>query len=147
MVNSVFSSSANFCSATLKLHKGVIKQLDKYRKHYLWRASYLNAKQPPKAALPVVCLPKSEGGLGVINLSTHNEAMLLKFLHKFFSKADMAWVNLVWENYYSNGELPGQNHRGSFWWRDILKLLDKFKGLARVIVGDEINPAMERFME
>jgi hypothetical protein len=96
------------------LPKGVIKQLDKYRKHCLWRGSDLTAKQPPKAAWPMVCLPKQEGGLGVINLSTHNDALLLKFLHKFFSKANIPWVHLVWENYYSNGNLPGQQRKGSF---------------------------------
>lgn len=33
MVNSVFSSSTVFYAGTLKLHKGVINQVDKYRKH------------------------------------------------------------------------------------------------------------------
>jgi hypothetical protein len=30
--------------------------------------SNINAKQPPKAAWSMVCLPKEEGGLGVLNL-------------------------------------------------------------------------------
>lgn len=83
-----------------------------------------------------MCLPKQEGGLGVINLNTQNEALLLKFLHMFFNKADIPWVNLVWENYYANGKLPGQHKKGSFWWRGIVKLLDKFKGLASAVVAD-----------
>lgn len=55
----------------------------------------------------MVYLPKKEGGL--VNMTTHNDAMLLKFLHKFFNRSDIPWVNLVWENYYSNGLLPGHN--------------------------------------
>jgi hypothetical protein len=108
MVNSVFSSSAIFYTATLKLHKGVIKQLDKYRRHRLWRGSDLNSKKPAEAAWPMVYVPKKQGGLGVIiiNLSTHNDAMLLKFLHKFFSRQDIPWVNLVWENYYNSKRDP-----------------------------------------
>jgi len=31
--------------------------------------------------------------------------------------------------------LPRSTKKGSFWWRDILKLLDKFKGMARVEVN------------
>ena len=31
-----------------------------------------------KAAWDLVCLPKAEGGLGVLNLPTQNEALLLK---------------------------------------------------------------------
>lgn len=115
----------------LKLPKGVIKQLDKYRKHCLQRRLDLTAQQPSKAAWPMICLPKQEGGLGVLNLTTHKESLLLKFLYKFFTRADIPWVRLVWENYYSNGKLPGQQKMGSFWWRDIVKLLDKFKGIAK----------------
>jgi hypothetical protein len=58
----------------------------------------MNLKKPPKAAWPMLCLPKKQGGLRVVNLNTHNKAMLLKFLHKFFAKADTPWVNLVWDN-------------------------------------------------
>jgi hypothetical protein len=50
MVNSVFSSSAIYYSGTLKLHKGVIKQLDRYRRHCLWRGADLNSRKPSKAA-------------------------------------------------------------------------------------------------
>jgi hypothetical protein len=136
MVNSVLSSIMVYHCCTLKLHKGVIKQLDKYRKHCLWRGNDLNAKQPAKAAWSSVCLPRNEGGLGVINLETHNNSLLLKFLNKFFTKADIPWVNLVWNNYYSNGRLPGQQRRGSFWWRDIVKLCTLYKSLASATVHD-----------
>ena len=80
---------------TFKLHKTMIKQIDKFRKHYLWRGVDLNAKSPPKAAWHTVCLPKSEGDLGVINLTTQIEALLLKKLHKFFNRLDIPWVNLI----------------------------------------------------
>lgn len=132
MVNLVFSSSTIFYTGTIKLHKGVIKQLDKYRKH----CSKLSSKKPSKAASPMVSIPKKQEGLGAMNLNTHNEAMLLKFLHKIFTIDDIPCVNLVWDNYYVNGRLPGQNKKGSFWWRDIIKLLEKFKNMVRVIVGD-----------
>lgn len=62
--------------------------------------------------------------------------MLLKFLHKFFARPDTPWVNLIWENYYSEGELPGQRKRGSFWWRDVVKLLNSFKGMSKVTAKD-----------
>ena len=44
--------------------------------------------------------------MGVLNLRTQNEALLLKYLHKFFNRADLPWVQLIWEKYYSNGPLP-----------------------------------------
>ena len=84
-------------------------------------------------------MPKKEGGLGVLNLKTQNEALLLKHLHKFFNRLDIPWVQLVWEKHYRNGTLPGSRKKGSFWWRDILHLLDSFKGLAMVNVKDGIS--------
>jgi len=51
------------------LPKTVIKQIDKFRKHWLWRGPDLNNKKPTKAVWTMVCLPKLEGGLGVIALS------------------------------------------------------------------------------
>jgi len=69
-------------------------------------------------------------------LQTQNDALLLKNLDKFFNRKDLPWVNLVWEKYYSNGRLPGGTKKDSFWWRDILKLLTKFKGIAYVSVQD-----------
>jgi hypothetical protein len=119
---------------TFLLSKTVIKQIDKYRKYCLWRGANINSKAPPKAAWTMVCLPK--GGLGVINLRAQNEALLLKNLHKFFNRVDTPWVQLVWEKHYQNGKLPSHIKKGSFWWRDNLKLLDSFKGMATVHLQD-----------
>jgi hypothetical protein len=77
---------------------------------------------------------QKQEGLGVTDLSTHNEVVLLKYLHKFFSKADIPWVKLVWENYYSNGKLPDQHKKGSFWWRDIVSISKKYKGISLVML-------------
>jgi hypothetical protein len=65
-----------------------------------------------------------------------NKALLLKNLHKFYNKHDIPWVNLVWNSYYSNGNLPGRRFEGSFWWKAHLKLIDTYKAMARCNIGD-----------
>ena len=114
VTNAIFTSLPMYYMSTFKLHKTVVKQIDKYRKHCLWRGADINAKQPPKAAWELVCLPKKEGGLGVLNLRTQNEALLLKHLHKFYNKMDIPMVHLIWERYYSNGSLLGVRKKGFF---------------------------------
>jgi hypothetical protein len=42
------------------------------------RGSNINARNPPKTVWEMVCLPKEEGVLGVIDIEKHNEALLLK---------------------------------------------------------------------
>jgi hypothetical protein len=136
--NAVLTALPTFAMSSFLLPKTVIKQIDKCRKHCLCKGSDISSKKPSKAAWPLVCLPKPEGGLGVLNLSVQNESLLLKHLHKFYNRAPIPWVQLVWTRYYSRNKLPvtGVTFRGSFWWRDILKLTDQFKGIAMVSVRD-----------
>jgi mannosylglycoprotein endo-beta-mannosidase len=138
LTNAIISALPTYAMSTFLLPKTIIKQIDKYRKHWLWRGSDLNSKKPPKAAWPLVTLPKDEGGLGVLDLTVHNECLLLKHLHKFYNRTSVPWVQLVWDKYHTGGKLPSQevNFRTSFWWRDILKLLTQFKGFALVTVRD-----------
>lgn len=91
-------SSPDLQQCTYLLPKSVIKQIDKFRKHYLWRGSDANNRKPPKVAWPMVCVPKTEGGL--------NESLLLKHLHQFFNHMDIPWVKLVWSKYYIGNKLP-----------------------------------------
>jgi len=114
LTNAVFSSLPTFYMCTFSLPATVIKQIDKFRKHCLWRGSDINARKQPKAAWELVCQPKEEGGLGVLDLEKQNEALLLKNLHKFLNKCDIPWVCLVWDKLYPNGKLPNHTMKGSF---------------------------------
>jgi hypothetical protein len=39
----------HLCMCSFRLPKIEVKQIDKYRKHCLWRGSNINSKKPPKA--------------------------------------------------------------------------------------------------
>jgi hypothetical protein len=135
MVNAVFSSLATYYMCTLKLPKTVINQIDKLRRHCLWRGADINAKKPPQVAWKSVCRPKTQGGLGVINLEWQNKALLMKCLHKFFNRVNIPWVNIIWDTHYNNS-LPSSRPVGSFWWKDILKIHGSFKEIAQVQIGN-----------
>ena len=121
---------------TLKIPVSTIKQIDIYRKHCLWRGNDTNSKKPPLVAWSMITKPKESGGLGVIRLETQNEALLLKYLHKFYNNHDLPWVNIIWNNYYMSDRLPGHRRIGSFWWKSLLNLLHNFKGFAYPIIGN-----------
>jgi hypothetical protein len=84
----------------------------------------------------MITKPKCSGGLGVLKLETQNEALLLKFLHKFYNNHDLPWVNIIWNIYYLFGRLPDHMRIGSFWWKSLLNLLRNFKSLAYPIIGN-----------
>ncbi|KAJ1283790.1 hypothetical protein BS78_03G153800 [Paspalum vaginatum] len=131
LVNSVLSSLPTYTMCTLKLPVAVIEYIDRARKHCLWRGSDMNAKGKSLVAFKKVCRPMKNGGLGVINLRIQNEALLMKHLHKFYNKMNLPWVTLIWNTHYPNGQVPHISvDKGSFWWRDIMKYCDHYRGIA-----------------
>ena len=81
-------------------------------------------------------MPKTKGGLGVLNLRLQNDALLLKQLHKFYMKFDTPWVHLIWHKYYSNKVPHAAREIGSFWWKDVLRLSTLYRGVAKCTLGN-----------
>ncbi|XP_052168063.1 uncharacterized protein LOC127784750 [Oryza glaberrima] len=135
MVNSILSSLPTYYMSTIKLPKKVIMHIDRARRHCLWRkTAEVSAKTHSLAAWDMVCKPKNKGGLGIINLEFQNCALLLKHLDKFFNKQDIPGVKLIWTNYYPDASLPPHacKEMGSFWWKDIIRLIPLFRAIAQI---------------
>jgi hypothetical protein len=50
----------------------------------------------------------------------------------------VSWVKLIWNAHYSNGEVPHAiKNKGSFWWQDVIKLVDLYRGIASCKMGDD----------
>jgi hypothetical protein len=126
---------------SLKLLSTIIEIIDKHKKNCLWRGKDFRNKGYNLAAWDLVRKPKDKGGLGVINLSVQNDALLLKPLDKFYKKANVPWVRLIWDKYYSNVVPHLVKGKGSFWWRDILRLHIQFRGVVvcSPVKGDTIS--------
>jgi hypothetical protein len=135
LVNSVLSSLPTYYMCSLKLPVTVIEIIDKYRKNCLWTGNDFKNKGYNLAAWDLVRKPKSKGGLGAINLSMQNDALLLKQLEKFYRKENLQWVNLIWHKYYSDSVPHLAREKGSFWWKDILRLHVQFRGVAVCVPG------------
>ena len=78
LVNSVITPITTYAMCSIKLHKGVIDNIDRARKQCLWRGNDMDKKGGHLAAWSMVQKPKDKGGLGVINLRMQNDALLLK---------------------------------------------------------------------
>ena len=141
LVNSVISSLPTYYLCSLKLPVTVVEVIDKYKKNCLWRGNNFKNKGYNLAAWDLVRTQKSKGGPGVINISLQNDALLLKHLDKFYRKADIQWVKIIWEKYYSDSVPHLSRERGSFWWKDILRLNVQFRGIALCLPnkGDTIS--------
>jgi hypothetical protein len=136
LVNSVLSFLPTYTMCSVMVPMEVHEHIDRARRHCMWRNSDSNARSKPLVAWRKCTRPKRKGGLRVINPKSQNVALLLKRLDKFYNKREIPWVNLIWNTYYPNGEVPHATRaRGSFWWKDVLKLCDAFRGIATCKVG------------
>jgi hypothetical protein len=59
----------------------------------------------------------------------------------FQRKENIQWVNLIWDKYYPAGVSHLAREKGSFWWKDILRLHVQFRGVAICIPnkGDTVS--------
>ena len=84
----------------------------------------------------------------------------MKHAHKFLNRKDLPWVNLIWNTYYHERVPQGTEPCGSYWWKNVLKLMDNFREVTWVQVnqgdtvlfwqdkwhiGNSVVPLRERF--
>lgn len=131
LLNSIVTSLLIYAMCAVKINPKIIEQLDKIRRHCLWnKKTETGERCNSLAAWDMVCRPKKHGGLGVINLRIQNDALLMKFLHKFYNHADVPWVSLIWNTYYVDTIPHAAEPCGSAWWRDVLHLCPTFRGVS-----------------
>jgi hypothetical protein len=80
----------------------------------------------------MVCKPNEIGGLEIVNFQKQNASLMIKFFDKFYNQAEITWVQLIWHALYDSKVSHDENLCGSFWWRDVLKLVDNVRGVASV---------------
>ena len=115
LINSVITPITTYAMCTLKLRKGVLEQIDRARGQCLWRGNDTEKKSGNLVAWSMVQMPKEKGGLGVLNLKFQNDSLLLKQLHKFYTKQDIPWVQLMWHTYYQQKVPHAAREIDSFW--------------------------------
>ena len=92
LIKSVFASMPIFYMSILAIPMTIVQQINKYLRKCFWRRYGSEEKTPALIAWDKACLPKSHGGSGILDIPTHNQALLMKFLHKFFNKHDLPWL-------------------------------------------------------
>jgi hypothetical protein len=137
LINSLLTSIATFTMCSIQLHPRILEHIEKIRRHCLWTKKNEEGEEKCQSltAWDMVYKPKDSGGLGILNLKLQNQGVLLKYLHK----VDTSWVHLLWNTYYL-GRIPhSMEPVGSFWWKDVCKLMPIFRGFATSTVEDGLS--------
>jgi hypothetical protein len=127
LVESALSSMSIYLLCFLSFPHGILKPMERILRQVLWSDDIDNLKQS-LAAWEMLTKPKDKGGVGLVNFKKKNEDLLMKHLDKFYNRENIPWVQLIWSPYYEDF-VP---QAGSFWWRDIFKLVNDYRDLSFV---------------
>lgn len=124
LIASVITGTVVFWMSTFKLPKSCIREIESLCSRFLWSGGIENHHKA-KVAWSRVCLPKSEGGLGLRRFSEWNTSLSLKFILLLFSKSGSLWV--AWHRHHHLSSLSSfwflQERVNDTWnWKSLLRL-------------------------
>jgi hypothetical protein len=84
------------------ISKGVLKKLDYFRSRFFWQQE--EKKKYRLAKWNILCQPKDQGGLGILDLEVQNTALLSKWLYMLLT-TDGTWQQLIRNKYLNSKPL------------------------------------------
>ncbi|XP_022040603.1 uncharacterized protein LOC110943155 [Helianthus annuus] len=137
LIKSVISAMHVYWASVFMLPVRIVTDIEKRMRNFLWSGGVAKGSTP-KVAWKNVCLPKSEGGLGIRRIHDSNKALLANHVWSILTKRDSLWVKWV-HSYRIKGrnfwELP---FRGSMtWgWRKILSIRSSIRPFIWFLIRD-----------
>ncbi|KAJ1688151.1 hypothetical protein LUZ63_019541 [Rhynchospora breviuscula] len=95
LVKSVLTALPLHYMQVIKLPPWLIKHLDGIRRGFFWKGAGKCLGGHCLVNWAKCCLPKKCGGLGIMNLSIQNQALLMKWLWKLQKEPDSIWASTV----------------------------------------------------
>jgi hypothetical protein len=125
LINFVLSSLPLFMMSFFETPKEVLKKLDQYRSRFFWQGGK-DKKKYHLAKWDIICRPKDQGGLGIINLQVQNKALLSKWIINLLN-TEGAWQTLLRNKYLSSKYLTQAEAKqgDSHFWRGLMKIKEE----------------------
>jgi mannosylglycoprotein endo-beta-mannosidase len=106
LINAVLSALPTYYMSCLKLPVWVIKDIDRIRRHFLWHGVTQQKKKLNLANWEIICKPKKLGGLGVMDLTVFNNAMLAKWYWQWNNPEKRIWKTIFQQTNNSLWPVP-----------------------------------------
>lgn len=123
LIASVIYGTVNFWMSTLILPKGCLKRIESLCSRFLWSGN-TDITGNAKVSWYNVCMPKTEGGLGLRNLLAWNRVLCLRFVWLLFSDNSSLWAQYHRYHHTTNQSFWAlqESDSDSWAWKQLLKL-------------------------
>uniref|UniRef100_A0A0E0D6M1 Uncharacterized protein n=1 Tax=Oryza meridionalis TaxID=40149 RepID=A0A0E0D6M1_9ORYZ len=133
LVNSILDSLPVYAMSAIKLPKGIVEDLDKLQRAFLWSGDDTCSGARCLVAWDSICVPKQYGGLGIKDIGRQNNSLLVKRLHHLYS-SDSSWARWIWREHVDSNSAD-QKMIGPHW-KSLVSLLPVLRDLTSVQIGD-----------
>lgn len=101
--------------------------MDAIRAKFFWQGAKDNFKYH-MAKWIVVCMPKDQGGVGIINTYIMNQCLMTKWIWRIEKGSEDLWYRLIKAKYLKSGSFFGSPNQGvSLFWRNLHKVKHMFQ--------------------
>jgi hypothetical protein len=117
-----------FMMSFFEVPKGVLKNLGHFRSRFFWQGSAIKHKYR-LAKWDILCRPKDQGGLGILNLKLQNKCLLAKWLVYLLNTegTEGTWQSLLRNKYLRTKTLTQVSSKSndSHFWRGLMRIKDE----------------------
>lgn len=142
LIASVIYGLVNFWMTTFLLPKGCIKQIERLCQRFLWSGNIEEGKGA-KVSWAAICIPKSEGGLGLRRFADWNKTLCLRLIWLLLDHNGSLWAD--WHHHH--------HLRNSSFWNVVAspsdpwtwKMLLSLRPLAEQFVKNRVGNGLTSF--
>jgi hypothetical protein len=126
LINSSLTNVPLYMLSMYKAPNFIVKNIDIFRKRLLWQGGNTKRKYH-LAGWKMVCSPRGQGGLGVLDLHKMNEALLAKW-HCKLENSNGLWQTIIRYKYIKGRPIISLKKRqsDSHFWKGVLDTRDNF---------------------
>jgi hypothetical protein len=125
-----------FMMSFFEIPKRVLKKLDHFRSRFFWQGSDKKYKYR-LARWNILCCPKDQGGLGILDLQLQNKCFLAKWLVNLLN-TEWTWQSLLCNKYLRTKTLTQVSAKpnDSHFWRCLMHIKDEVLSKGSFIIKD-----------
>lgn len=140
LIKSILFSIQVYWSSLFCLPRSTLKKMDSTLSAFLWKGSSLSTSGA-KVAWAKVCLPKQEGGLGIMRLKDWNKAATIKHIWRLLTVDTSIWTSWIHKVLLKRKPfwLVQSSNYSSWCWRKMLQSRSWCRGFIRSTIGDGKN--------